>query len=364
MRIDNIETFLIRLPFETGDTAKNWRGGRTLDYVLIRIDTDAGLSGWGDAFGYGAAPATKAAVDRMIAPSLIGRDARDIAGISHSLQRANHIWGRYGVTMFAISGIDIALWDLAGKAAGLPVHRLLGGPAHDTLPGYASLLHCPDPESVAARTAEAVAQGYRHIKLHETTVPAVRAARDAMGPDIAMMIDTNCPWTPGEAREMAAKFRPFDPYWLEEPIFPPEDFESLARLQADSGIAIAAGENACTSFEFQRMFDAGAVAFAQPSVTKVGGITEFRKIQALAEARGITVIPHSPYFGPGFLATLHLLAAAARPSMMERFFCTPEASLAGKYIDPEDCAFNVPDGPGLGHDPDPDILRDYKDGDA
>ena len=359
MRIDNVESYFIRLPFDTGDDAKAWRGRRTLDYVLVRIDTDAGLSGWGDAFGYGAVHATKAAVDHIVGPALIGRDASDIAGISHALQQACHIWGRYGVTMFAISGVDIALWDLAGKAAGLPLHRLLGGRVHETLPAYASLLNCPSPDIVASRTAAAVEQGYRYVKLHETTVPAVRAAREA-APDTPIMVDTNCPWLPQEAHEMAARLRPFDIHWLEEPIFPPEDFESLAKLQAESGIPLAAGENACTAFEFQRMFAAGAVTYAQPSVTKVGGITEFRKIIALAEVSGTTIVPHSPYFGPGFLATLHLLAAMPQPSLVERFYCTPEASLVGDWIDVRDGAYRVPDGPGLGVDPDPDVLRDYR----
>ena len=364
MRIENVESFVIRLPFDTGDRAKEWRGRRTLDYVLLRIDTDAGISGWGDAFGYGALRATKAAVDHMIAPALIGRDARDIGGISHTLQQSNHIWGRYGVTMFAISGVDIALWDIAGKAAGLPLHRLLGGKAQDMLPAYASLMKCPEPEIVAARTAAAVSEGYRHVKLHETTVPAVRAARDAAGPEVAIMIDTNCPWTPVEAAEMAARFRAFDPLWLEEPIFPPEDFAALALLQSRSGVAIAAGENACTAFEFKRMLDARAVTYAQPSVTKVGGITEFRKIATLAETAGVALVPHSPYFGPGFLATLHLLAAMPRPSMVERFYCTPEASIVGDWIDAKDGAFRVPDGPGLGQDPNPDVIRDYRDTEA
>ena len=364
MRIENVESFVVRLPFDTGDKAKEWRGRRTLDYVLLRIDTDAGISGWGDAFGYGALRATKAAVDHMIAPALIGRDARDIAGISYTLQQSNHIWGRYGVTMFAISGVDIALWDIAGKAAGMPLHQLLGGKAHDSLPAYASLMKCPDPETVAGRTAAAVAEGYRYVKLHETTVPAVRAAREAAGAYIAIMIDTNCPWSPQEAAAMAAKFRPFDPHWLEEPIFPPEDFAALAQLQARSGIPIAAGENACTAFEFKRMFDARAVTYAQPSVTKVGGISEFRKIVALAETAAVTVVPHSPYFGPGFLATLQLLAAMPRPSMVERFYCTPEARLVGDWTEARNGAFRVPDGPGLGCDPDPDALRDYRDKDA
>ena len=150
-------------------------------------------------------------------------------------------------------------------------------------------------------------------------------------------------------------------FWLEEPIFPPEDFRSLARLRQQSGVALAAGENACTAFQFAEMLRAGAVDYVQPSVTKVGGISEFLKVMALADADGIQVMPHSPYFGPGFLATLHLMAARSAPgSLIERFHIDLEASLYGDWIDPKDGAFHIPPGPGLGLDPDPKVLQTYR----
>ena len=360
MKIENVESVLIEIPFTSSGATKDWRDWRTLDYVFMRIDTDAGISGWGDAFGYGAARATKAALDHMVAPALIGQDARDIAGISRRLQKANHLWGRYGVTMFAIGGVDIALWDIAGKAAGKPVHELLGGRGRETMPAYASLFKYQDPEVVAERCAHALGRGYRHIKLHETEVADVAAAREAVGPDVAIMLDTNCPWSPREAREAAARLAEFDLYWLEEPIFPPEDFDALAELQRESGIRIAAGENACTAWEFQKMFDAGAVAYAQPSVTKVGGITEYRKVAVLAEAAGVSCVPHSPYFGPGFLATLHLLAADPNAFLIEHIYLDLEAYPFGDLNLPSGAEFRVPDGPGLGADPDPNVLRDYR----
>ena len=368
MRIENVESFLIRIPFDPGGSKegrKQWESfGSTLDYVFLRIDTDAGISGWGDAFGYGAAHATKAALDHAIAPKLIGEDARDIAGISYRLQQANHIWGRYGVMMFAIGGVDIALWDIAGKAAGKPVHDLLGGAGHRSLPAYASFPKFQVPEIIAERTVTAVKEGYTHIKLHETTVPETAAAREAAGPDIAIMLDTNCPWSPRKAAEMAEQLDEYDLFWLEEPIFPPENYEALAELQLNSGIAIAAGENACTSWEFQKMFEAGAVTYAQPSVTKVGGITEFRKVATLAEAWNVTVVPHSPYFGPGFLATLHLMAAMPDPFLIEHIYLELEAYPFGDLNRPDGNAFRVPDGPGLGADPDPSVLKDYLDKNA
>ena len=166
------------------------------------------------------------------------------------------------------------------------------------------------------------------------------------------------------ALEMALAFKPYDLHWLEEPIFPPEDFASLAGLQRETGIPLAAGENACTSFDFQKMFAAGAVSYAQPSVTKVGGITEFLKVAALARSHGVEVMPHSPYFGPGFLASLQLAAALPDGALIERFFLDLDATLYGDLIDAVDGDFRLPVGPGLGMDPDPDVIERYRVRDA
>ena len=259
----------------------------------------------------------------------------------------------------AIGAVDIALWDISAKRAGLPLHACLGGAVRTRIPGYASLLKYRDPELVGAMVAKAREEGYDAIKIHETEVDEVRAAREAAGSGIPLMVDTNCPWTPEQARLMASRLREFDLHWLEEPIFPPEDFAALARLGRESGIPIAAGENACTSFEFAKMFDAGAVQYAQPSVTKVGGVTELRKVATLAEAAGVALMPHSPYFGPGFLATIQLAAADPVDCLLERFYCDLEASLYGDLIDTVSGEFRVPDGPGLGCEPDPDVIKEY-----
>jgi L-alanine-DL-glutamate epimerase-like enolase superfamily enzyme len=267
--------------------------------------------------------------------------------------------------MFAISGIDIALWDLAGKAAGVPISTLLGGARRAEIPAYASLFNYTDPDQVAEHCQRAMGEGFKSVKLHETTEPAVRAARLAMGDGVPLMVDTNCPWTPWQAREAALSFKPYDLHWLEEPIFPPEDFESLARLGMDVDIPLAAGENACTAFEFKQMIEAEAVTYVQPSVTKVGGITEFRKIIALGELSGTTVMPHAPYFAPGLLATLHLLATMPDECLAETFYYkTLEASLYGDAIVAKNGNITVPTGPGLGLEPDKDVIKDYavKDG--
>ncbi len=362
MKIARIDSHSIKVPFTfggnpTGYGGRNWT---TNNILLVRVETDTGLVGWGEAFCYGCTDAVRAALDHMIAPIAIGREAGDIGRLSRDLQQMLHLFGRYGITTFALSGLDIALWDIAGKAANLPLHRLLGGAGRDSLPAYASLLKYRDPERVAARVKQALSQGYGHIKLHETEEAEVKAAREAAGDGVAIMVDTNCPWTPEEARHMTLKLRPYDLHWLEEPIFPPEDFAAIAKLRAGTGVAMAAGENNCTSFQFREMFAAGAVDYAQPSVTKVGGVTEFQKVAVLADAAGVTLMPHSPYFGPGFLATLQLMAARGEPGgMIERYHMDLEASLYGELVTPVKGRFVVPTGPGLGCDPDPEVLKTY-----
>ena len=143
MRIARVETIPLAIPHEHGGPPPSWGGQawETLDILLVRVETADGAEGWGEAFGYNCMPAVKALVDATIAPILIGRDATGIAALNRDLQQALHLFGRYGITMFGISAVDIALWDLAGKRAGLPLGRLLGGPAETPLvPGYASLL--------------------------------------------------------------------------------------------------------------------------------------------------------------------------------------------------------------------------------
>ena len=360
-KISAVSTVSLEIPYEHGGPKAGW-GGQSwnkLSILMVKVDTEDGLTGWGEAFSYNCRPAVRAAVERMIAPVVVGMDSRDIAGISRDMQQKLHLFGRYGITIFALSGLDIALWDIAAKRANAPLHQLLGGAARQRVTGYASLLKYRDRDLVAENVTKARREGYEAIKIHETEVPEIAASRRAAGEGIPLMVDTNCPWTPEEARQRAFRFLEYDLHWLEEPIFPPEDFDALAELGHRTGIPIAAGENACTSFEFKKMFDAGAVQFAQPSVTKVGGITEMRKIAALAETAAVALMPHSPYFGPGFLATVQFAAAQPVEGFLERFYCTLEASLYGDLIDTVDGAFMVPDGPGLGREPDQDVMRDY-----
>ncbi len=322
MKITRVETIVLNLPMLI-DGATPMLGGRartSIDMLLVRIDTDAGITGWGEAFGHRIFPATRAAIDTILGPMCIGRDPSQIAAINDEIQRVLHGIGRSGPAIYALSGIDIALWDIAGKVAGVPLYRLLGGSPRADLPAYASLLRYGTAEAVAHYTEQALARGYRLIKLHEITVPEVKAARDVAGAAVPIMIDTNCPWTVQQAVEMARRLAPLDPHWLEEPVWPPENLAGLAEVRARGGLATAAGENYGTIWEFRRAFEAGAVTYAQPSVTKIGGVTEMRRVMTLAETFGVQVVPHSAYFGPGLLASIHCIAAmpASRSSRTRR----------------------------------------------
>src|SRR6266567_4013895 len=272
MLITDVKAHHVRIPFDAG--AASFRQGASaiaaLDMIIVEISTDAGLTGWGDAFAYVCPKTTLAAIDEMIAPQARGFEAPDaegIPGFMDRIQRNLHLFGRYGITMFAISGLDIALWDLAARVKGVPLHRLIGASKRARIPAYASLLRI-------GTAAIAFAQ-------------ACRAAA---------------------------------PMFLEEPVWPPEDFATLAEVRAKGGLDIAAGENACTAYQFRQMMDAGAVSHAQPSVIKVGGVTEYLKVAALADEFGLRLAPHSPYFGPGFLATLQLMSLRDDRTFVEVFY--------------------------------------------
>ena len=349
MKITRVDTVVLNLPMVI-DGATPMLGGRartSIDMLLVRVDTDAGITGWGEAFGHRIFPATRAAIDTLLGPMCVGRDATQIQAITDDLQRALHGVGRNGPTIYALSGIDIALWDIAGKAAGLPLHRLLGGGRHADLPAYASLLRYGKADAVTHYTEQALARGYRHIKLHE----------------IRIMVDTNCPWTVPQAVEMAKRLAPFDLTWLEEPVWPPENLAGLAEVRARGGIPTAAGENYGTGWEFRRAFEAAAITYAQPSVTKIGGVTELWRVMTLAETFGVQVVPHSAYFGPGLLASIHCIAAMASESWVERFYCDFAVNPLGNAIHPgPNGRIAVPQGPGLGVDPDPRVVEKLRTG--
>lgn len=361
MKIRAVDTYIIEIPFVDGGAGEGLTPTRwhTLETVLVRLEDEDGVVGWGEGFGYFTADATKAMIDRNIAPLLRGSIVEDVTAWNLETQRRLHLFGRYGITMFAISGVDIALWDLAAKRAGLPLHRTIAEESRQQVPFYASLVRYADTNVAPAMCERALSRGFTDLKIHETTDVDIRACSAVVGVDVPIAVDVNCTWSEAFAASMCAVLDEIGITWLEEPIFPPEDLHALRRLRGH-GLPIAAGENWCTSFPFEAALAVGAVDHLQPSVTKVGGITEFLKIDALAVAAGIDLLPHSPYFGPGFFASLQLAAALPSVRRLEYLFVEPEAWLVELGGPGSAGGYDVPDAPGIGFEPDPKVLERYR----
>ena len=356
MKIDAVEAIPLAIPWRPSDPPSPWTQGLGRQ-ILVRVGTDAGLVGWGEAFALGAPTAVCTVVHEVLRPLLLGQPAAEIERLMDRLHRATLVFGRRGLGMFAISGVELALWDLAGQARGLPVYALLGGLVQPRIPAYASLARFERPADVGRATADAVAQGFRGVKLHQTDVASVAAARAAAGPGVALMLDVNCPWTPDQAIEMGRALAPYDLAWLEEPVWPPEDYAGLARVAAALATPVAAGENEATAVGFRAMLAAGAVDIVQPSPTKVGGLGEARAIAALAAAANVALVPHSFYFGPGLAAALHLAAATPGVPWVEWPMGELATPLLEEPIRPVGGWLAPPATPGLGVRPNPEALR-------
>jgi L-alanine-DL-glutamate epimerase-like enolase superfamily enzyme len=358
MKISAIQAIPLAVPIRALEPPSGWTAGASKQ-VIVRVFTDEGLCGHGEAFAYGAPLAVCNVIDESLTPLLLGQNALRIDALCDLMHRSTMTYGRRGLAMFAISGIEIALWDLLGKARGAPVHELLGGAVRPRLTAYASLLRYDSPGEVARVCRHFVAQGFRMLKLHQTDVESVRAAREAVGDRVELMLDTNCPWTPNEAIVMARALGPYRLFWLEEPVWPPEDYRGLAEVARSTETPIALGENESTVFGFREIIERRAAQILQPSVTKVGGISEMRKITALAQAANLPVAPHSFYFGPGLAATLHLAATLGGAMPIEFPTGRHEVPLLARPIAARDGLVDVPTGPGLGVEINEEVIQRY-----
>lgn len=356
-KIVSLKTYPIRIPFEdggpgTGGTPSRWH---MLDMVLIRVEDEEGNIGWGEAFAYFCLEAVDAAVQTMIAPFVVGQEISDIASWNLSIQKNLHLFGRYGITVFALSGVDIALWDLAAKRAGVPLWKLLGAADAVERSAYASLVRYGSEHLIERHCLRALDLGYKHIKLHEVDPGVIRRARQIVGPDVPLMVDANCAWTVEEAISLRSVFQECNVLWVEEPVFPPDDYFGMVDIEKQ-GVPVGAGENASTAFDFQRIIQ--SVRYPQPSMTKIGGVSEFVKVVLACRAAGKVPMPHTPYFGPGYFATLAMLPIMPEESLVEYLFVDPEAWLT-KTPKPTNGVLGPSTAIGIGFEPDPNALRDY-----
>ena len=292
-------------------------------WLVAELFTDDGFVGLGNA---ALAPqATKQVIDLYLKPLLIGQDAWDIEWLWQHMYRKTMAFGRKGIGMVAISALDIALWDVLGKSAKQPVFRLLGGRTKTRIPVYASRLYATELGKLAAEAKRYKDQGYRAMKLRfgwgpadgahgmQRNVELVRTVRESIGDDIDLMADAYMGWNLDYARRMLPLLEPFRLRWLEEPVIP-DDVQGYTQLKSYSRIPIAGGEHEFTLYGFRDLLEARAVDYIQFDTNRVGGITQARKIAALAEAYSVPVIPHA-----GQMHNYHVVMASLNSPMAEYF---------------------------------------------
>ncbi len=292
-------------------------------WLLVEVFTDDGLVGLGNA---ALAPqVTKQVIDLYLKPLLIGQNPWDIEQLWQHMYRKTMAFGRKGIGMVGISAVDIALWDLLGKAAKQPVYRLLGGRTKTRIPVYASRLYSVELEELAAEARRYKDDGYKAMKLRfgwgpidgaagmQRNLDLVRSVRDCVGDEIDVMADAYMGWTLDYAKRMLPLLEPFHLRWLEEPVIP-DDIQGYAELKSCARIPIAGGEHEFTLYGFRELLEARALDYIQFDTNRVGGITQARKIAALAEAYSIPVIPHA-----GQMHNYHLVMASFNSPMAEYF---------------------------------------------
>ena len=292
-------------------------------WVLVEIFTDAGLVGLGNA---ALSPLlTKACIDTYLKPVLLGSDPWDTEYLWQQMYRRTMAFGRKGVAMTAISAVDIALWDLLGKSAMQPVYRLLGGRTKKRIPVYASRLYSMPLDELRVEAQRYKDQGYKAMKLRfgwgpvdgaegmQRNVELVRTVRDVVGDGIDVMADAYMGWTLDYAKRMLPLLEPFQLRWLEEPVIP-DDTRGYKELKAYGRIPIAGGEHEFTIFGFRDLLEANALDYIQFDTNRVGGISQARKISALAESYQIPVVPHA-----GQMHNYHVVMANLNSPMAEFF---------------------------------------------
>ncbi len=319
MNIENLQVnhFCIPLPVVLSDSTHGDMSHFGL--ITVRIDVAGGQQGLGYTYCVGdiGGDAIRSLIERELKPLLVGTDARDIASIWNRLWWHLHFVGRGGIAAFAMAAVDIALWDLHARIADEPLWRFLGGEDPDVL-AYAGGIDLQFTlEALEAQTRGFLDDGFRAIKMKvgrddlAEDIERVGAMRDWLGPDIPLMADANMRWTVEEAIAAARALRPHDLTWLEEPTIP-DDVEGHARIARDGGIAIASGENLHTVYEFERMIAHGSIAFPEPDVATIGGITPWLEVAQAAQAAKLPVTTHGVHD-----LQVHLLAAIPNASYLE-----------------------------------------------
>lgn len=326
--------------------------------VVVRVRDSDGLEGVGEAWWGILDPAQPsrtaspiiAVVNDMLAPRLSGRDPEAIERLWFELWDWGYRYADQGIFLMGLSGVDLALWDLKGKRLGVGVASLLGGPVSDGIPGYASLPPLREPDRLVAETARAMEAGFTAVKLHEIDPELTALLREEFGDAVQIMVDVNGHFDPLQAIAAGRRLSELDVTWFEEPVRPMRDHAAIARVGAAIECDLAGGENEYTLEDFDRLLATGALAYLQPEITKIGGLTAARRVGVLAELYNVALCPHNFRLGPSLYASVHWAFT----------------SCASKWIEipwvPSDAAFSFPaalppmrdglvlplDGPGFG----------------
>ena len=357
MRIERIETILLNVPWGPPE------GGVTRTWPINLVHADNGLFG----IGRGGNPDL---IDRLFAPLLIGEDARRTARLWKRMYDAAWGFRQPGrAAMGTIGALDIALWDLYGKACGEPVWRLLGG-YRDRVPAYADGIGYNAelaPEGVAALVRQHADLGYRAVKFHLThpdpdiALEKVRQSREALGPDKKLMIDIHRMWTGHLASEMARKFAPYDLYWIEEPVRLDDEVGHMRMVREASSALIAGGEGEATLYGIRRLIVEGGLQIVQTDIVLGGGFTGLMRMAALAEAHHVPIAPHGASYPD---INCHLLAAVPNGEMLPACPHTQPYQIWSKLYDPPfqviDGDVEMSDRPGLGLHLNEDFIAEHR----
>jgi D-galactarolactone cycloisomerase len=366
LAIASVEAFPTSFPVKQGVTLGIGRAVKR-DCVIVKVTTESGLVGWGEAH-HGRCPgAIGQLINTTLRQLVTGMNAADVVGIwarIYSRQLASHGMGT--ATALAMSGIDLALWDIRGKAVGWPLYKLLGG-ASKAIPAYAGgiSLGFQPPGELVDEARLLVEQGYRTVKLRfgdsvARDIERLAAVRAAFGRDIGIMVDANTGYLVDDVRRVMPSLVEHDVLWLEEP-FPPQDYRSYELANGFGGVPLAAGENHFTRYEFNRLIEEKSIRILQPDLSKTGGVTEALRIAAMASAYKLSINPHTSASGINMAASIHLLAAIDNGGYFEADVAKEnlfrdELTSRPDLLDKNGCV-HPPEAPGLGVEVDESFLK-------
>jgi L-alanine-DL-glutamate epimerase-like enolase superfamily enzyme len=369
MKITAVEAIHLRL----AEVTERCDGSQ--ETLVVKVHTDAGVTGIGevDSSAHVAKAIIEAPVSHQICRGLalcvVGEDPFEIDHVVRHMYEGSIFYGRHGAAIQAMSGIEIALWDILGKATGQPAYKLLGGGPRKRFLAYASILFGDTPAETERIGNQLVDQGYRAVKFgwgpmgqsEASDLALVRAARSGVGPKLELMIDAGLCWDTATAIRRARQFEPFGPTWLEEPLHP-DNVEGYGRLSAQSPIRIAAGEEICDPAEFRRMMDVGGIDVVQVDVTRVGGLSRAKRIGQDSAERHRLCVNHSYKTGINIAASLHFLAALPNTHYFE--YCVEQGALrqtlTRQRFPVVDGMIAVPEEPGLGVELDEEVVEKYR----